>query len=330
MADNKNDTLFNHTSHVNHSNEPSWNVTVIIETAITVFSLCLILLVFLPFLWERKLHTPFNIYVLNLLLADFLWFALQNPFDIINNLYSIWNLNYSACTFYLYTQYICIMGQQFAHVLISTNRLWAVTFVNSYKRNHTAFIAGSICVGSWIFSHVVILPGLMMDAVYYHGLLEDNVCVLETTRGEQKIWIVAVQLVFCLQELVVLGAYPIIWYKRRERRKIGVGVETGSLQSQRQSSNSRSRAPRRSKSNSFLLLTILTTMVLLFWTPSNAYYTALPFLDSFDPAIGSTLLLVNQFQLLSDPIIFCLALKDLRDAVTRLVTRPFVKNHNIG
>lgn len=305
--------------------KPVWNAVCIIETFITVTAPCLIVPSLFVLIREKNLHTPFNVYIVNLLISDFLWFAFLNPLDIINSLYSNWILSGNACTFYICFLWIIGTGQPFCHVLISANRFWAVTFINSYKRKHSIGLAVLLCVSGWIISSVINLPVVILDARYYRLPLENNTCQINSEPPQQKIGIIVIQFVCCTLEFIVLCACPYIWYKRTTRRHIGQQRATMNHTAENVTVGAKTeQIAQRSKkreSNSFLILTILTVMVLLFWTPQTVYYTMLPFLDSFDPTLASILWLMFQLQLLSDPILFCITIKDLRESMFRKIFR---------
>lgn len=78
------------------------------------------------FVKDQTLRTPFNVYLMNLLLANMLAMLLVYPLNIIDTLYSAWFLGDRVCTFYLYGTFAIQAGVFNAHQLIAVNRLWTV------------------------------------------------------------------------------------------------------------------------------------------------------------------------------------------------------------
>ena len=58
--------------------------------------------VMMAFFLKPSLRTPFNIYLMNLVTANFVYACLESPADIINNLYSGWWLGSAYCSVYQY------------------------------------------------------------------------------------------------------------------------------------------------------------------------------------------------------------------------------------
>lgn len=114
------------------------------------------------------------------------------------------------------------------HVLITVNRIWAVFWPQSYCTVHSRSVAGAICLAVWVTVLVLILPGYLLDALYYREPLVIHPCRLNAEA--QWAWAAVMQfLVFDLCELVMLAAYPVVWYKRcHQRRRRQVGPSTGS------------------------------------------------------------------------------------------------------
>ena len=75
------------------------------------------------------------------------------------------------------------------------------------------------------------------------------------------------------------------------------------------------------KSHGSVIMLLLTISITFCWVPSNAYYSVIAFkpevyMQSIDVVTNNMLLLQSVF----DPILFAIALKDVRDAVKRVLT----------
>ncbi|XP_055342121.1 5-hydroxytryptamine receptor 1D-like [Paramacrobiotus metropolitanus] len=142
-----------------------WNTFAIIMLITAATTAILNMLVLVTFFRGTAFHTPFNIYLVNLMAANLLHILLVKPFDLISTVARGWNLSFSTCTYYLWASYIVDSGMYHATALIAINRIWAVTFPVSYKYRHTRVAAGCICLGSWVYVHTLQLPEIIRDAL---------------------------------------------------------------------------------------------------------------------------------------------------------------------
>jgi hypothetical protein len=67
---------------------PSWTFIPIFYIVVIFFALVSNGSVMLAFICRRNIRTSFNIYLMNLCTANFLYAIIQNPADVINHLYS--------------------------------------------------------------------------------------------------------------------------------------------------------------------------------------------------------------------------------------------------
>lgn len=104
---------------------PKWTFEPIFYTSVVITSFILNGAVIILIIGYRHLHTPFNVYVVNLLLGNFLYSFLHSPAEIANSLYSVWPFSEAYCRFYLYMSYVFEAGIQQCHALITLNRMWA-------------------------------------------------------------------------------------------------------------------------------------------------------------------------------------------------------------
>ena len=123
------------------------------------------------FLW-----TAFNVYFVNLLLANFLMAICLNLVETVNNLYSRWPLSFNACTFLNYGRF-CIGGLMYwSHALITLDRLWSVLLPVHYRTYRSVKTLVVMCGGMWVYVHVILLPGVIQESIFYRLPLETNQC----------------------------------------------------------------------------------------------------------------------------------------------------------
>ncbi|OQV17910.1 hypothetical protein BV898_08039 [Hypsibius exemplaris] len=96
------------------------------------------------FIKNRHLRTPFNMYIISLVIADLTQTLLDLPFTVMSQFIPVWPLGHLACNFRLYGLWVFSAIVRNTHSLISLNRLWALFLPVSYRHYHTNTLA--ICV----------------------------------------------------------------------------------------------------------------------------------------------------------------------------------------
>lgn len=168
------------------------------------------------FIRKESLRTPFGVYLMFLLSYNMVFSFMQNPLDVINNLFSHWILNSQWCSLYIYATYFVTAGSMHTHVLVTLNRVWAVNFASKLQTKKAAVF---LCVCMFVYVHVILLPGFVLDAMYYRTPSSSGSCYLNTDA--QQGWSITVQFViYIVPEVIMLVAYPFIWYGRRVRKKL--------------------------------------------------------------------------------------------------------------
>ncbi|OQV15772.1 hypothetical protein BV898_10026 [Hypsibius exemplaris] len=173
-------------------------------------------LLLVVFIRERSLRTPFNFYIINLLIANLAVITVEYPMDMVIKLHSAWLLGNDACNLYLYASSVfgaCICN---SHMLIAINRMWAVSFPLSYRTHHSRRTAVCLCLGVWVYVHVVVGPPVIIDALYFRLPVETNGCMINAP--EQQAWEIAIQVIYWLPEIVMLAAFPVTWCANRSQR----------------------------------------------------------------------------------------------------------------
>lgn len=163
---------------------------------------------------NASLRVPFNTVVINLCVAEVLLGIFAMSGNFFGSYYGYWPFNADYCSVVSGGNQILSSAVRYGHVLISMNRLWAVTFPMSYRERHTlVFTTGSAAL-MWIFVlslHLgVVIPGRI------HPINGDNHCLVNT-RFQYRSAVTTEVLGFVLPEMMVIAIYPIIVYKLRQR-----------------------------------------------------------------------------------------------------------------
>ncbi|OQV18807.1 hypothetical protein BV898_07064 [Hypsibius exemplaris] len=316
-----------------------WTPLAMIFTLATILSILFNGLLMVVFIYDHSLRTPFNVYLINLLIANLLCSIVQNPLEIINTISSNFWLGPQVCTLYQYAGYILQASVSGAHILIAVNRTWAVTHPISYRSIHSQVVAIALCLGMWTYIHLVLLPGILIDHLYYRMDMTKQKCFLDSSK--QRTWAILIQvivfnnpqLIMVLSLITVLVMRHIREGKKKLRRVepapinntaiTGISPST-SLKfpqpSQRASTNGeRSSAQGTAKvvaakreSNAYTVLGLLTISAVVCWTPLDALYTLEIFSTEQYPTFYQVAAILHAFQVVLDPIMFVVSSPNMR------------------
>lgn len=320
----------------------NWTFTPIAETVTSVLSLLFNGFVLLVFSTHHQLRTPFTVYVMGTLSYNCMFAIFNNPFDVMAAIFPSWIFGMITCTFYCYTGWVLSGIVINSHMLITINRIWAITFPISYKQNHRQKTALILTACLWIYVHLLCLPGVVLDAVYYRLPVESNGCYLNTDA--QRTWsLVVLFVVFDFPILFISLACPFLLCRQRNFRRIAVGkhsgVDTVSVAVELRTIITRparvngatnvgnlvlpnlpsKHSASKERSRSMLILTALTISILVCYTPQQIFYTILSFVQMDVPLAYTVTAMLFTLQAVLDPILFVCTLKDLRNTIKDVV-----------
>lgn len=123
-------------------------ILAIVLTLIDVITVFGNLLVLLSFIIEKRLLQPFNLFILNLAVTDFLVAITAMTFYTIDTLLGYWPFGYIMCGVWIYFDFAMTFASVFTLVAISIDRFWCVTWAIHYRmhnnRSRTAIILAVI------------------------------------------------------------------------------------------------------------------------------------------------------------------------------------------
>lgn len=317
----------------NRTSTAYWKSSTVIGLGISVTVILLNTATLLCFLTDARLRVrPFSIYLISLVLSNLLFALLQGPVDVILRLSSQLWLEQLLCFSYHYSMFFVSGIQMFSHVLITINRGWAVTFPFSYQRMHTRKLALTLCAAVWTTVHSVQLPFFLPTMMNLRTPLQVYRC------QEQYHPPVILQLsIYLVAWGIVVGAYPFVVYRHcqaKGTRELNISLEVSSTgrspmrqdNGEEQSDLSRSSPVRvavsyrfkKESAHTFMVLTLLTSSTLIFWTPGVFTYTINSIAPISDPVLFEVVLIIFTMQSILDPLLFTLAIRDLRSSFTNL------------
>ncbi|XP_055339076.1 alpha-2B adrenergic receptor-like [Paramacrobiotus metropolitanus] len=294
---------------------------------------------------RELLHNPFYIYILNLLATNLVVLIINGPLALLVGGYQVWWFSMDFCDVYLYFSYVLGSVSLLCHLLITTNRIWAVMFPISYKRLHTRKVAALICLSMWIAIHVLMLPGVIINK--FNALpLEEYGCIINVISCDKLIaWNAVSEMILTLLNLLIVTAYPFILVKHHRRQRIRPGAsqmpaisvprwstlwqrfrpaatgdeashsrEDGSLSLGQRATGKQPRLSHRKRQNAsaFWVLTLSTGSVFFLLTPCLVYTCFISLGGAYDVNIFNIVTMVYTAQAAVDPLLFVLALTELR------------------
>ena len=199
-----------------------WSHSVI--PLLLIFPIALILnsATFSLILYDKKLHTAFNIYLANLFGANILYALLNGPLECAAGLSAAWQFSESTCTTYIYLQCTLAVVQQSTHVLIAINRFWAITHAVHYRKHHNVKIALTFCLLIWIIAHSSVVPVVALNTTFYQEHLRNDGCIVYEGSWA-SVWMFGVQTYCSICVLATLILLPFlccrIWHRRKNRKR---------------------------------------------------------------------------------------------------------------
>ena len=226
---------YNMNATISNPDSAHWDYSSILSLVITLSGIVSNGTLLIVFIKNRStLITPFNVYLINLLLGNVSNLLFFYPLDIFRQVHgNNWWLGNSMCTFYQYGFFVLNASMGNCHLLIILNRLWAVTLPMSYRHLHRRSVAVKICVGMWIFIHACLLPGVVLDALYYRLPTETDGCQFNVTA--QFNWGESTQILnFDIPLILIAVNYLFISYKtvKRNSKKLSKGGRVQPARSQ--------------------------------------------------------------------------------------------------
>lgn len=179
MAASTNESFNNETSPRNFTNHLSqiWGFSSVATLAIFVSVLVTNGAVLIMFLKVKQIRTSFSVYLINLMLCNIIYAVLQNPLELLDKSYSKWWMGKSACSLYIYATIVSDACIKHCHVLITINRLWAMTFPIFYRQHHSTKRAIIFCLLTVVYVYIFLLPDtLTMHCTFGFHLTQWDAC----------------------------------------------------------------------------------------------------------------------------------------------------------
>ncbi|XP_055345262.1 lysophosphatidic acid receptor 4-like [Paramacrobiotus metropolitanus] len=268
--------------------------------------------------YHRSLHTPFNIYLVQVLLIQATSMALAIPaflqFPKVRTPFTCFIINVSVCDLGLalfsmsgfiwftafpasspsYCPYYNFFNQHllvaigYTVVLVSTDRLLSVFAPVYYKHNRSLRSSSIICVGMWIFVIGLVTPMAVMDNLCYIAIFT------KLSRRPRK---------------TRVGALP------TDAMESGA---TGSTQSSIGVPDKRRNRRMAEEAKKYKLFTLLAICDLVCFVPPTIYYWSVEFFDYWNDNLYVAATCLQYLSCMFNPIIYHSSLPSLQKAIKNL------------
>ncbi|OQV12053.1 hypothetical protein BV898_13703 [Hypsibius exemplaris] len=223
--DNHSRTSTNESVRINDSTYPTvqWSGLPIFQVFAGISGLIGNSVIFFVIACNRPLWSAFNVYVLNLIVANWLNMVTYAPLDILLNLYNYkWPMGQAWCSYYLIGSWYLQEVVYNSHQLIAIMRIWAVTLPVSYARHQSIRTSVCLSAGVWIYVFVGVAPGLIIDALFYRPALEvgNSFGICSINMKALSPWGAVMQWLFCTcPEVVMIIAVIIVFFTKLMRKR---------------------------------------------------------------------------------------------------------------
>ncbi|GAV04861.1 hypothetical protein RvY_15073 [Ramazzottius varieornatus] len=304
--------------------KPHWTFLPIFLSILTPLAVILNCAVLVPLVINQRSQPAFNIYLINLTISNLAYSVTILPFDIVSSVHINWPLGYGACLLFQYSIWAihgCIIH---SHILLTLNRLWAVFLPVHYHRAQVKHfrVAVVVCLCMWVYVNLVAVPGLTITKIVF----ERSPCFLDIP-SHPRYWQVAQGLLYDSTLAFLALAIPVVWYKRRHRRRNRVvsamnaphpthsrTVQSFQQSTQQVSKETQAQMERRvvNERSYFQVWLVLTSVTVLCWAPLIVFYATAVFSGTVLQELMEAGTALYSLTPLIDPILITIIMPTMR------------------
>ncbi|GAV03128.1 hypothetical protein RvY_13603 [Ramazzottius varieornatus] len=294
-----------------HPIKPDWYLAPLVTlTALTILSNFLIIL---SFCVDRHVRTSvFNYYLLNIAIWDFIVGIIPLPYYTIYYYQETWLLSSWQCSFFMYFDYTASATSLWGLVVVSINRMLAVTFPIFYRHYHSKRACFLAIAASWLVVNASTLPGFIYSRYYFSNQSAEcqwdreglpnwasSLYTSVVTNG----WLPSAIAVFCY----CVTVSKLFHAKVQDRPLPGNDAPAGSGHSRRS----------RKERQAFLVLTLLLAAMIIFFLPWYVYSVRKILMGKEDPAAFDDAAVWMTYALSAvNPFLFNAANNDIKHALS--------------
>ncbi|XP_065121169.1 trace amine-associated receptor 13c-like [Paramisgurnus dabryanus] len=238
-----------------------YNIMYVFLSLLSVWTVFLNLLVIISISHFKKLHTPTNMLILSLAVADLLVGLIIMPLDAIKLIETCWYFGDIFCGLFLITMGMLFSASFNSLVVIAVDRFVAVCYPLQYERTVTTTKTVIVICLCWFYS-TAYNTTIVTSNNFFNSSHRTDGCYGDCTFATGLAWRVADQIVsFFLPCILLITLYLRIFYVAKQQvRVINSLVKRGKHVTERS-------MRRISESKAALTLGLIVVIHLLCWLP---------------------------------------------------------------
>ena len=194
-----------------------------VEASITILVNSIIILAFYR---DKRIRSPFNLYLLNLAISDVGMAIFSMIFNALSFLHTVTPFGFHFCGFVLWSSSSCSAATSWAIMWISLDRLWSLYFPIHYREWRSKKLSSAVCICGWCFTMSWTTADVLLERLHFHGDL--NYCTFN--GGHYVVFkLFAQNILYNLPLVIAILSYILVVVKLSRRRHVGQQITVNSI-----------------------------------------------------------------------------------------------------
>ncbi|XP_055336674.1 muscarinic acetylcholine receptor M3-like [Paramacrobiotus metropolitanus] len=278
-------------------------------------------IVLIAFCASRRLKTPFNYYICNLALADFLVGIIAMPGFIVYNLFNeVWPAGTALCTIWMYFDWHMTFESAINLAAVSLDRYWSVRWPVSYKRHTSVKRTILILLATWLYMHIAFFPGYLYDRIV--NVYGEHDCFWDLVMNRRFCTAVAVLGYYIPLSVMVFCNWSIGSMVVKRTNATAQDPDVAKKYAEGETRLTLAKDKARRQRQPLITLAMITVCAVICWAPWVIYFTIAP---HYPTALPDILITVGYWMCYLNstinPYLYIATSDDFRGAIRDLFCR---------